>query len=629
MKPILYAPTETAFDTNGIGILADAISGYVYEELNGQFELEMQYPVEGIHFKDIALKCYLTAKPDPVKDDQIFRIYRITKPMNGIVTIYARHLAYRQRGIVVSPFTADSCPEALVQMKANAVTDCPFNYWTDKSTATQMAVKVPKNIWKLLGGSKGSLLDTYGGEYEFDNFDVKLHSRRGADRGVSIRYGKNLTSLEQDANCANVYTGVYPFWTDTEGNLVMLPEKIIRAEGTYPEDHILDLDLSDEFETQPTEDELRARAEKYMKDNDIGVPVVSWKVEFVQLEQTEEYKGMALLERVLLGDTVSVEFPKMGVSASARAVAAKYNFILERWEYVTLGKVKSNLADTIVKQQQEIEKKPSQTLVHSIVVTLTAGILGARGGAVRLLDTDGDGMPDTLYVADNPDPALAVKVWRWNYEGWAGSKTGYNGPFTLGATLEDGLLAEAVTAARLVAGTIQSADGESFFVDLDNGIVKIKAVSEQATAIEGIRTEMATIDARADGITSEVSNQAKELENLREDVTTVQQTASNVNIQVQSIIDNGVDKVKTKMGYSFDDEGLHIAKDGDEIESLLDNRGLYVARGDQVMLKADADGVEATDVKVNNYLIIAHSRFEKYSNGTDTKRTGLFWVKEG
>lgn len=141
--------------------------------------------------------------------------------------------------------------------------------------------------------------------------------------------------------------------------------------------------------------------------------------------------------------------------------------------------------------------------------------------------------------------------------------------------------------------------------------------------------QIAEISVKADGITSEVSNQAKELENLREDVTTVQQTASNVNIQVQSIIDNGVDKVKTKMGYSFDDEGLHIAKDGDEIESLLDNRGLYVARGDQVMLKADADGVEATDVKVNNYLIIAHSRFEKYSNGTDTKRTGLFWVKEG
>lgn len=485
MKPILYPAAEKAFNTNGIGILSDAISGYVYEELNGQFELEMQYPVEGIHFEDIALECYLTAKPDPVRDDQLFEIYRITKPMNGIVTIYARHIAYQQRGICVSPFTAGSCADALAQMKSNAVTDCPFEYWTDKTTAAQMSVQVPKNIWKLLGGSEGSILDTYGGEYEFDNFNVKLHSRRGADRGVSIRYGKNLTSLEQDMNCADVYTGVYPYWTDTEGNLVTLPEKILRAKGTYDKERILDLDLSDKFESEPTEDELRARTEKYMADNDIGVPKVSMKVEFVQLEQTEEYKGMALLERVLLGDTVSVEFPKMGVSASARAVAAKYNFILERWEYVTLGKVKSNLADTIVKQQQEIEKKPTVSIMQGIASSLFAAITGANGGCVRTLDTNGDGMPDELYIADNPDPALAVKVWRFNYEGLAASQTGYNGPFILGATFDDGLLAHMVKAAQLVAGTIRSADGESVFIDLDNGIVNLRPVTEIKKDMQG------------------------------------------------------------------------------------------------------------------------------------------------
>ena len=412
MKPILYSSTEVDFDSNGIGILADTISGYVYEELNGQYELEMKYPVDGIHFEDIALECYLTAKPDPVKDDQIFEIYRITKPMSGVVSIYARHVAYRQKGIVTAPFTAASCADALAQLKSNAVTDCPFTYWTDKATSATMTAQVPKSLWKLLGGSEGSVLDVYGGEYEFDNFTVKLHSRRGADRGVSIRYGKNLTTLEQDANCANVYTGVFPFWTDTENNLVMLPEQIIRAEGTYPKERILDLDLSEKFETQPMEEQLRTAAEKYMTDNNIGVPDISWKVEFVQLEQTQEYKGMALLERVLLGDTVSVSFPKLGVSASARAVAAKYDFILERWEYVTLGKVKSNLADTIVRQQQEIEKKPSATTMQGIASSLAQAITGAKGGCVRQLDTDGDGMPDEWYIADNADPALAVKVWR-------------------------------------------------------------------------------------------------------------------------------------------------------------------------------------------------------------------------
>lgn len=580
MKPILYPASEKTFNTNGIGILADAISGYVYEELNGQFELEMQYPVEGIHFGEIALECYLTAKPDPVKDDQIFEIYRITKPMNGIVTIYARHIAYQQRGIVVSPFTAESCADALVQMKNNAVTDCPFSYSTDKTTSAQMVVGVPKNIWKLLGGSEGSFLDTYGGEYEFDNFKVMLHSRRGADRGVSIRYGKNLTSLEQDANCANVYTGVYPYWTDADGNLVTLPEKILRADGTYTKDRILDLNLSDRFDTQPTEDELRVRAKKYMTDNDIGTPTVSWKVEFVQLEQTEEYKSMALLERVLLGDTVSVEFPKMGVSASARAVAAKYHFILERWEYVTLGSVKANLADTIVTNTQAIKDKASKQSVNSTVQKLASNILGAYGGCVRMLDTDGDGEPDELYIADNKDPALAVKVWRYNYEGWAGSKNGYEGPFDLAATLDDGLLASFVTAAHLVAGTIQSQDGDSVFIDLDNGIVNIKALSQVIDDLGAFKESVATeFEILADGVTIAVTEKVG-----------AQLEAVNNNLQAQ------INEITAN--YRFTADGQYIGKSDSDTMMRLINDMMQILVSGVAATTVDKRGLTAEEVNV-------------------------------
>lgn len=475
MNPILYTAVETAFDSNGIGLLCDAAQCDILQDLNGQFELEMQYPVNGLHFEDIAINRILMAKVDPVSDLQPFRIYRITKPMNGVITVYARHIAYDLRGITVSPFSATNCAEALQSLKLGATTDCPFDFWTDKTTVATMKVKTPNSIWNLLGGSKGSVLDVFSGEYEFDRFAVKLHNRRGADRGVSIRYGKNLTSLMQDENCANVSTGVHPYWTDLEGSMVELPEKILHAEGSFARTKIKPLDLSLEFETQPTEEQLRARAKKYMKDNDIGIPAVSWKVEFVQLEQTDEYKGKALLDRVLLGDTVSVDFAEMGVSASARAVSMRYDSLRERYKSVTLGSVRANLADIIVQQGQTMQEKPSLSTVERISMLLTATIMGAKGGAVRLLDTDGDGMPDELYIADNKDPNKALKVWRFNYEGWAGSKTGYNGPFVLGATLEDGLLAEAVTAAKLVAGTIRSKDGKTFYLDLDNGILKMQA----------------------------------------------------------------------------------------------------------------------------------------------------------
>lgn len=451
MKPILFSPVETAFETNGIGVLSDAISCRSVRELNGKYELEIKYPITGLHFAAIQQRSTILAKVDPVSALQPFRVYQITKPSNNVVTVRARHITYDLAGIPVSPFAADSVGTALNGLSLNAAVDCPFTFSTDKDTEAAFAVKVPTPIWSLLGGSKGGFLDTYGGEYEFDRYDVKLLKRLGADRGVSIRYGKNLTSLEQDENCANCYTGIYPYWTNAEGTLVQLPEKVVKAPGTYNYEKVKPVDFTAEWQDAPTEEQLRARAEKYVADNDIGKPLVSWKIEFVQLEQTKEYKGKALLERVLLGDTVSVEFADMGVSATSRVVAVDYDSILERYNSVTLGSVKSNIASTIVDQNQQIASKPSLTEAQ----LLTSLILGAIGGAVRLLDTNGDGFPDTLYIADNPDPAQAVKVWRVNYEGWGASENGYNGPFTMGATLEAGILADFIKA-----GVISSVDGK-------------------------------------------------------------------------------------------------------------------------------------------------------------------------
>lgn len=451
MKPILFSPVETAFETNGIGVLSDAISCRPVHELNGKYELEIKYPITGLHFAAIQQRSMILAKVDPVSALQPFRVYQITKPSTNVVTVRARHSAYDLAGIPVSPFAADSVGTALNGLSLNAAVDCPFTFSTDKDTEAAFAVKVPTPIWSLLGGSKGGILDTYGGEYEFDRYDVKLLKRLGADRGVSIRYGKNLTSLEQDENCANCYTGIYPYWTNAEGTLVQLPEKVVKTPGTYNYEKVKPVDFTAEWQDAPTEEQLRVRAEKYIADNDIGKPLVSWKIEFVQLEQTKEYKGKALLERVLLGDTVSVEFEDMGVSATSRVVAVDYDSILERYNSVTLGSVKANIASTIVDQNNQIASKPSLTEAQ----LLTNLILGAMGGAVRLLDTNGDGFPDTLYIADNPDPAQAVKVWRFNYEGWGASENGYNGPFKMGATLEAGMLADFIKA-----GVISSVDGK-------------------------------------------------------------------------------------------------------------------------------------------------------------------------
>lgn len=454
MKPILFPSTATEFNTQGLGVLTDAISCTVNEERNGAFELTMQYPDTGVHFDEITDRCIIYAIPSPYRAPQPFRIYRITRPMDGIIMVYAQHITYDLSGVPLNPFTAVNAPDALSKLSLNAAVDSPFTFWTDKATVASFAVSTPSSTRSVLGGSSGSILDVYGGEYEWDGFTVRLYGHRGYDNGVVISYGKNLTDIEQDRNISNVATGIYPYWTNAEGALVTCDPKIVNAPGTYDFTRVVPVDFSNDFEAQPTSAQLQARAEKYVEDNKIGIPKTSITASFVQLEQFPEYEDLALLEKCDLCDTVTIRYPQLGVEAKAEIVKIETDVLLERYNSVEIGDVRTNIADTIVGQQQEIKQKPSETYLREAVLALTETILGASGGAVRLLDTNNDGMPDTLYIADDPDPTKARKVWRFNHEGWGASNNGYNGPFSYGATLKNGMVADFITAGTLNADLV-------------------------------------------------------------------------------------------------------------------------------------------------------------------------------
>ena len=358
--PILYDPSETNFENNGIGILSDCVVCECTEEANGIFELNIQYDSYGIHFEEIELRSIIKAKVDRFRDPQLFRVYSISKPMLNVSTIMAAHISYDLSWIPVSPFSANNVSDALNGLKTNAVIECPFEFWTDKNTASSFSSKVPASIRSKLGGSEGSILDVYGGEYEFDNYAVRLYNNRGEDRNFSVRYGKNLTNLTQDENCANVYTGIYPYWADEEGNnFVELSEKILTAPGEYDFQRIKVVDMSSEFEEIPTESELRSKANSYMSNNEIGIPDVSISVSFIQLDQTAEYSDLSFIEMVSLFDTVNVEFPKMKVSATAKVVKIVYDVILERFKSITLGKGKKIYQDSVSARFSKVEKEIS------------------------------------------------------------------------------------------------------------------------------------------------------------------------------------------------------------------------------------------------------------------------------
>lgn len=483
-NPILYPSAETAFADNGLGMLSDAVSCTVTEERNGMFELEMQYPVSGIRYTNLALRALILAKPNPTDDPQPFRVYRITKPMSGTVTVYAQHLSYDLAGIPTGPFTAANAPAAMAALGDNAAVPCPFVFWTDKDTTATMTVQAPASIRSLLGGVRGSILDTYGGEYAFDRYTVRLYAARGADRGVTIRYGKNLTSLEQDANCAAVYTGVYPYWADSDGNnLTQLPEKIVSAPGTYDFTRILTLDLSSEWQEQPTADQLRARAERYVDENKVGVPKVSLEVQFVPLEQSDEYKHLALLERVSLCDTVTVQFDKLGVNATAKVVRTAYNVLLGRYDSIELGDARTNIADTIVQQQQQIAEKPSTSEMLAAAAAATNWLTNGKGYKVERRDAAGNTI-DTLYM-DTPDIATAVNVLRIGQSGIGFSHNGVNGPYFSAWTIDGNFNADFITGGTINAALVRIINLIADHLQSTNGSYELEAWAGELKLYKG------------------------------------------------------------------------------------------------------------------------------------------------
>lgn len=454
MKPILFEETATEFSTLGLGVMVEATSCIVTEERNGAYELEMKYPVSGRLFSEIKNRAIIVSKAGQTGGKEPFRIYQITKPMNGIVTICAAHLSYDLSGVVLSRFTASNAPDAMSKIKANSVNDNPFTFWTDLSTSANFSVTAPSTVRSIMGGKTGSLLDVYGGEYAYEGYTVRLYKQRGMDRGVTIRYGKNLIDLKQEENIQNVYTGVYPYWA-SEDAYVELPEKIVNAPGEYGFSRIKPLDCSSEFDEAPSEEQLRSFAERYMKDNNIGVPSVSIDVEFAPLEQSEEYADLAQLQRVELCDTVTVYFERLGIDATAKCVKRKFDVLKNKYQSITLGDARTNIADTIVSQQQEIRKVQSPSFLQQAVQSATQLITGNKGGYVVLHSSTGGKTPDEILIMDQPTIEAATKVWRWNASGLGYSKNGYNGPFELAMTMDGQIVADFIATGTLNAAQIK------------------------------------------------------------------------------------------------------------------------------------------------------------------------------
>ena len=505
MIPILHNGDETRFINNGIGRLSDATRCQVTEERNGIYELQLDYPITGAHFEDIKQGRIIAATHDNKGDLQPFEVYRRTVPdLNGIVTFYAHHISYKLNGVTVEPFTAGSCAAALQQIKDRSINLNPFTFWTDKTTTADFKSEEPRNARAMLAGEENSILDVFGsGEYEFDKFTVKLHAARGTDSDCEIRYGKNLTDLNQDIDSSGTFNAIVPFWKDSEGNILMLPEKIIVYEGiepqtTYLTDHNLivirtetgepievtfrevdaaPMDLSDAFEEMPTVEQLRQTAKARFESGEYWAPKENLTVDFVQLWQTEEYKDYAGLQRVSLCDTVSVYYPQVGIAAvKQKVVRAVYNVLLDRYDSIELGAVQTTLGEQI--KTGILEVVPTTSMMEEAIQYATELIRGGLGGYV-VMTPGPNGYPQEILIMDTPDINTAVNVWRFNQGGLGHSSNGYEGPYSDIALTQDGrinatMITTGILNANLIrAGVLQDVNGNVQW-NLSTGVLNMK-----------------------------------------------------------------------------------------------------------------------------------------------------------
>lgn len=411
MIPILYESNETEFKSNGLGRLYDCISCTVTEERNGIYECDFEYPINGINYdlikigrtigvshdesiqkkpflvssaltdedydrltdeNDLALNATRTTTVEEY-DIQPFDIVSFTRPIDGVVTFHCVHISYRQSYMVATGKNINSLADAFALLQ-NATPNNPFVYETDKESTGYMAAAdgVPKSVRSLLGGVEGSILDAYGGEYEWDKFNVILHSSRGVARDFSIRYGVNMLDYNEELNSSGTYSSCVPYWTD--GTRIVVGD----IQDSYGltmsgRNECVPLDVSDKFENKPTKAQVEAMGRTVMSDLNPTVPTQTIHVEFVRL-QDMGYENYEKLLTCKLCDTIEVVFPFYETTARFQIVKTVWNVLEDRYDSMELGDLSVTLAEALGITSSDRQNVSDNVITTLVTKTLSNGI---------------------------------------------------------------------------------------------------------------------------------------------------------------------------------------------------------------------------------------------------------------
>lgn len=488
MIPILYKPDAKT----KIGWLAEASDCQCTEERNGVFELEFQYPMLGRYAADLVIDRFVKAKPNASAANQFFHIRKVSKPINGMFTVSCEHISYALSGYPVPTVSASGNAQVAINAILTAAKnqlgkDTGFSVATTDITLSSSIALTNVSARAALGGVSGSVLDVYGGEYEFDNHTIKLHKARGKDRGVRIAYGRNMTELKCDIDMDSAYTGIYGYVKNDKADLHSY-KAVTNSSGINAKTLIRD--FSSDFsggDGEITQSGLDSAVSAYAAANDINSPTVSMTVSFVDLSQSPEYASFSALESVSLCDTVQIYHKDLNINIKAKVIKTVYDVLRERYTSIDLGSPRANFADVIKQTVNEtkglrgqlVSAKSDLTAAYEkAIADATAAITGNSGGYVRLNPSQN---PQEILIMDTPDISTAKNIWRFNLSGFGHSSGGYSGPYRTAVTQDGHIVADFIdtgilNANIIRAGIMQSTNGE-FSFNLETGHIEASDIN--------------------------------------------------------------------------------------------------------------------------------------------------------
>lgn len=347
MIPILYSATQTDFSSNGIGPLLDVSSCKCTEKLNGSYEIELKLPNTSQNIKEIQIDFVIKVKPNYEDPPQAFRIYSIEKNYDDYMVVKAAHISYDTSGIPVLPFIAEDLAEAVDYMNFNRLllSNSRFLLNTTFFAEGTLTVNVPTSFRALLGGADATITGVYGGEYHYDNYIINLEEKRGRDKGICFRYGKNISDFEQEVTSEEVYTAVIGYWKKSGNNGqndTIIYGDVIQCEGRFPYDKILVLDTTNDIKpdnnADATVDQINEVVEQYIRKNAVGLPKCKMKIDYVDDDN---------IIKVCLGDRVGVTYPEYDIYAIARCNTVVFDCLNEKNESIEIGVNAEDISDTI------------------------------------------------------------------------------------------------------------------------------------------------------------------------------------------------------------------------------------------------------------------------------------------